>query len=271
MNTSPKSSDPRGQAVWDPGQYHKFSDHRLRPALELLERAVLAMGGNSPSEVCDLGCGGGEITRIMADHWPDARVIGLDTSPEMLVKAEAAGVSRIEWQEADVRAWTASPKADLLYSNAMLQWVDGHREVFPHLVAQLAPGGVLAVQMPLSFGQTSHRLLREVLENYGTPELRKGVARKWVEEPDWYYDLLKSHTAFQDIWDVTYQQVLQGDDPVLEWVKGSALRPVITALSQDEAGRFLVEYGAALREAYPKRAGGETLFPFHRLFIVAAV
>ncbi len=271
MNTSPSSSGPRGHAVWDPGQYHKFGDHRLRPALELFERAMLAMGGAMPTEVCDLGCGAGEIARIMADRWPDARVTGLDSSAEMLVKAQAAGASRVKWQEADVRTWIASPKADLLYSNAMLQWVDGHREVFPHLVAQLARGGVLAVQMPLSFGQTSHRLLREVLDNYGTQELRNGVARKWVEEPEWYYDLLKPVTAFQDIWDVTYQQVLQGDDPVLEWVKGSALRPVLTALSPEEAKRFLAEYGAALRKAYPKRAGGETLFPFQRLFIVAGV
>lgn len=262
---------PRGHAVWDPGQYHKFGDHRLRPALELFERAMLATGNKSPREVYDLGCGAGEIARIMADRWPDARIIGLDSSSEMLVKAQAAGESRVDWVEDDVRTWTASPKADLLYSNAMFQWVDGHPQVFPHLVEQLAPGGVLAVQMPLSFGQTSHRLLREVLENYGTPELRKAVGRKWVEEPEWYYDLLKPITAFQDIWDVTYQQVLHGDDPVLEWVKGSALRPVLTALAPAEGEKFLAEYGAALRKAYPKRAGGETLFPFQRLFIVAGV
>ena len=264
MNTS-----PRGHAVWDPGQYHKFGDHRLRPALELFERAMLALGSKAPANAYDLGCGAGEIARIMADRWLEAHVVGLDSSAEMLVKAEAAGESRVEWAEADVRTWTASPKADLLYSNAMFQWVDGHPTVFPRMVEQLAPGGVLAVQMPLSFGQTSHRLLRDVLENYATPELRKAVGRKWVEEPDWYYDLLKPITAFQDIWDVTYQQVLHGDDPVLEWVKGSALRPVLTALSQEEGDKFLAEYGAALHTAYPKRAGGETLFPFQRLFIVA--
>ena len=263
MNTS-----PHGHAVWDPRQYHKFGDHRLRPALELFERAMLAMGSNAPATVYDLGCGAGEVARIIADRWPDAHVVGLDSSAEMLAKAEAAGKSRVEWAEADVQTWTASPKANLLYSNAMFHWVDGHPTVFPRMIDQLAPGGVLAVQMPLSFGQTSHRLLREVLENYGTPELRKDVGRKWVEDPAWYYDLLKPITAFQDIWDVTYQQVLHGDDPVLEWVKGSALRPVLTALSKDEGDKFLAEYGTALQIAYPKRAGGETLFPFQRLFIV---
>lgn len=263
MNTS-----PRGHAVWDPGQYHKFGDHRLRPALELFERAMLALGGREPRQVYDLGCGAGEIARIMAERWPEARVVGLDSSAEMLKKAEAAGASRVEWLEADVATWEAEPKADLLYSNAMFQWVDGHPSVFPRMMDQLAPGGVMAVQMPLSFGQTSHMLLRETLEDFGTPELRKSVARKWVEDADWYYDLLKPQAAFLDIWEVRYLQVLQGDDPVLEWVKGSALRPVLTALGPEEADRFLAAYGAALRTAYPKRAGGETLFPFHRLFLV---
>tara|TARA_R110002074_G_scaffold129799_1_gene271121 strand:- start:233 stop:1033 length:801 start_codon:yes stop_codon:yes gene_type:complete len=262
------SSSPRGHAVWDPGQYHKFGDHRLRPALELFERAILALGDRMPAQVYDLGCGGGEIARIMADRWPDARVVGMDSSAEMVAKAEAAGASRVEWMEADIRTWQAEPKADLLYSNAMFQWVDGHAEVLPHMMNQLVPGGVMAIQMPLSFGQTSHALLRETLEDFGTPELRRSVGRKWVEEADWYYDLLKRHAAFLDIWEVRYLQVLQGDDPVLEWVKGSALRPVLTAMAKDEADRFLAAYGAALREAYPKRAGGETLFPFHRLFMV---
>jgi trans-aconitate 2-methyltransferase len=262
------SISPRGHAVWDPGQYHKFGDHRLRPALELFERAMLALGDRVPQEIYDLGCGGGEIARIMADRWPDAHVVGLDSSAEMLVKAEAAGTSRVEWLEADVSTWQAKPKADLLYSNAMFQWVDGHPQVFPHMMDQLAPGGVMAVQMPLSFGQTSHRLLRETLEGFGTPELVKTVSRKWVEDADWYYDLLKPQASFLDIWEVRYLQVLQGDDPVLEWVKGSALRPVLTAMGKDDADRFLAAYGAALREAYPKRAGGETLFPFHRLFMV---
>lgn len=262
------TTSPRGHAVWDPGQYHKFGDHRLRPALELFERAMLALGDRVPKEIYDLGCGGGEIARIMADRWPDARVVGLDSSTEMLTKAEAAGASRIEWMEADVSTWQASPKADLLYSNAMFQWVDGHPQVFPHIMDQLAPGGVMAVQMPLSFSQTSHQLLRETLEDFGTPELRKSVSRKWVEDADWYYDLLKPQASFLDIWEVRYLQVLQGDDPVLEWVKGSALRPVLTAMADDEADKFLAAYGAALREAYPKRTNGETLFPFHRLFMV---
>ncbi len=265
------TTETRGRAVWDPSQYHKFGDHRLRPALELFERAMLALGGREPASAYDLGCGAGEIARIMADRWPGTRVVGLDSSMQMLAKAEAQGPSRVEWVEADVRNWTAESKADLLYSNAMFQWVDGHAEVFPHLARQLAPGGVIAIQMPLSFSQDSHILLREVLENYGTPDLRKAVGRKWVEDPEWYYDLLKPVTAFQDIWEVRYQQVLHGNDPVLEWVKGSALRPVLTALAEDEAQRFLADYAEALRKAYPKRAGGETLFPFQRLFIVAGL
>ena len=261
--------ETRGSAVWDPGQYHRFGDHRLRPALELFERAVLTLGGQVPGEAYDLGCGAGEIAKIMAAQWPETNVIGLDSSQEMLDKAKAGYDGAVEWRLADVFQFTAEPKADLLFSNAMFQWVDGHLDLFPRLVAQLAANGVLAIQMPLSFGQTSHKLLRETLENYGSSDLRKAVGRKWVEDADWYYDLLKPLTSHLDIWEVTYQQVLQGDDPVLEWVKGSALRPVLTALPADESERFLADYGSVLRKAYPKRAGGETLFPFQRLFIVA--
>ena len=186
------TADPRTQAAWDPGQYHKFGDHRLRPALELFERAMLALGHRPVANAYDLGCGGGEIAQIMAERWPGARVVGIDSSSEMLAKAAAAFPdAQVEWQKADIRTWRAEPKGDLLYSNAMFHWVDRHAEVFPALMDELAPGGVLALQMPLSFEQTSHRLLRQVLVSYGTPELCAGVDRKWVEEADWYYDLLK--------------------------------------------------------------------------------
>jgi trans-aconitate 2-methyltransferase len=264
---------PRGATSWDPKQYLTFADQRLRPALELLSRVPLA----DPRVIYDLGCGHGEPTRLIADRWPEARVCGVDSSREMLERAGSTP-GRVEWIEADVRAWQPDETPDLIYSNATLQWVDGHRELFPRLLGLLAPGGCLAVQMPLSWPMPSHRLMRQTLEDggpggsaLGTDELRQRVARKWVDDADEYYDLLVGQTSSIDIWETEYLQILEGDDPVLEWVKGSGLRPILNSLGDAERATYLAEYSRRLREAYPVRPNGRTLYPFRRLFIVATV
>lgn len=258
---------------WDPTQYLKFADHRLRPALELLDRIPL----QSPQVIYDIGCGTGQITRLIAAQWPAAKVYGLDNSPEMLAKA-GAEPSAIQWIEADIHSWTPADAPDLIYSNATLQWVDGHRELFPRLASFLKAGGALAVQMPLSWGAPSHRLMRETLANggadgsaLGTEELRQGVARKWVEDADVYYDLLEEFSSSLDIWETEYLQILTGDDPVLEWVKGTGLRPILNGLDDAEREQFLSEYRQRLHTAYPLRANGQTLYPFRRLFMVATL
>ena len=258
---------------WDPTLYLKFSDHRLRPALELLERVPIA----SPAVIYDLGCGHGRLTRLMAERWPAAQVTGLDNSKEMLAKAAADG-GRVRWIEADAHQWQPETPPDLVYSNAALQWIDGHEVLFPRLVSLLAPGGCLAVQMPLSWGMPSHRLMRETLADggpggraLGTATLRQGVARKWVEDADVYYDGLVGRTKTLDIWETEYLQVLEGADPVLEWVKGTGLRPILNDLEDAERALFLEAYARRLRAAYPTRADGRTLYPFRRLFIVATV
>lgn len=255
-----------GSGTWDPGQYSRFGDHRLRPALELFGR----IDRDAPTPAVDLGCGAGEIARLMAERWPAAEVIGMDSSAEMLAKARKAP-SRVTWQRADIADWAPPRPADILYSNAALHWLPDHAALFPRLFGMLAPGGVLAVQMPLSWPEPSHRTLRQVLADLdlGGPDLRAAMGRRWVLDADFYYDLLQPIAAGIDIWETRYWQVLQGDDPVLEWVKGSALRPVLDALSPEEQARFLGEYGSRLRDLYPRRSGGETLFPFPRLFIVA--
>lgn len=251
---------------WNPSQYLKFADHRLRPALELLDRVSAA----SPKIIYDLGCGPGEVTRLIAEQWPSAAVYGLDNSPEMLQKA-ASVPSHIEWIEADITTWTPSEAPDLIYSNATFNWVPDHETIFPRLAKLLKPGGFLAVQMPLSWGAPSHRLMRETLANggpngraLGTEELRQAMARKWVEDADFYYDLLANQTSSLDIWDTEYLQVLEGDDPVLEWVKGTGLRPILNGLASEEKEFFLAEYRQRLRQGYPKRANGYTLYPFRR-------
>lgn len=255
---------------WDPNQYHKFSDHRLRPALELLERVSI----QTADLIYDLGCGSGEMTRIISDRWPAARVYGLDNSHEMLTQA-ASNFEEIQWIESDIRSWSPDEPLDLIYSNATLQWLEGHEALFPRLLGYLKPGGCLAVQMPLSWLMPSHRLMRETLADggpkgkaLGSEELRQAVARKWVEDAEEYYDLLAGLCASLDIWETEYLQMLEGDDPVLEWVKGTGLRPILNSLDDEERDLFLAEYAARLRTVYPIRAGGVTLYPFRRLFIV---
>lgn len=258
---------------WDPNQYLKFADQRLRPALELLDHIPLT----EPEVIYDLGCGTGQITRLLAERWPMATVYGLDNSPEMLAKASAEP-STVQWLEADLQTWSPTAPPDLLYSNATLQWVTDHQELFPRLAGFLSPGGCLAVQMPLSWGMVSHQLMRETLANgsvdgkeLGTAELRQAVGRKWVEDAAVYYDLLDTTCRHVDIWETEYLQILTGDDPVLEWVKGTGLRPILNGLGDSERTQFLNVYRQRLRTAYPVRANGQTLYPFRRLFLVATV
>jgi len=258
---------------WDPNLYLKFSDQRLRPALEVLDRVPL----ESPNVIYDLGCGSGNVTRIISERWPAATVYGLDNSKDMLAKA-AAESGKVQWVETDICTWSPDEPPDLIYSNATLQWIEGHRDLFPRLVGFLKSGGCLAVQMPLSWDAPSHRLMRETLANVspggkalGTEELRQAVARKWVEDAEAYYDLLAGCTRGLDIWETEYLQILEGEDPVLEWVKGTGLRPILTSLNDEEREVYLVEYARRLRAAYPVRADGRTLYPFRRLFIVATV
>jgi trans-aconitate 2-methyltransferase len=245
----------------------------LRPALELLDRVPLA----DPAAIYDLGCGTGNVTRLLAERWPAAAVYGLDNSREMLAKA-AAEPGGIRWLEADVGDWQPDEPADLIYSNATLHWVEGHRTLFPRLIGFLEPAGCLAVQMPLSWAAPSHRLMRETLETggpggaaLGSEELRRAVGRDWVETAETYYDLLAGRAKNLDIWETEYLQVLEGDDPVLEWVKGTGLRPILNGLGGEDRETFLAEYARRLRAAYPVRSDGRTLYPFRRLFLVATI
>ena len=262
---------PAADTRWDPRQYLRFSDHRLRPAIELLERVAV----ESPGVIYDLGCGSGQVTGLIAERWPGARVYGIDHSKEMLAQA-AREPALVEWVEADISAWQPAGPAGLIYSNATLHWLENHDQLFPRLLGFLRPRGCLAVQMPLSWGAPSHRLMRETLANggpggraLGSERLRQTVARNWVQGADVYYGMLASFTSDLDIWETEYLQVLQGEDAVLEWVKGTGLRPVLNGLDDGERELFVQEYTRRLRQAYPARSDGRTLYPFRRLFLVA--
>lgn len=251
--------------AWDPGQYLAFADLRLRPALDLLARVPV----EAPATVVDLGCGAGNVTRILRQRWPDAAVTGVDGSPEMLATAREEDPG-IVWQQADIGVWRPEATVDVLYSNAALHWLRDHEHLFPRLLGMVAKGGALAVQMPRNPDAPFQALMTEVARDGAwwdrlAPLLRPDP----VAEPGVYYDLLRSHAAHVELWETTYQQVLSGDNPVLDWVKGSRLRPLLAALDEPARSEFEAEYGVRVRTAYPKLADGGTLFPFRRLFLVA--
>jgi trans-aconitate 2-methyltransferase len=251
--------------VWNPEQYLKFADHRLRPAVDLLNR----VGAAAPDLVCDLGSGAGNVTSLLAARWPQARVVGVDSSPQMLAKA-AAALPQIEWVRADIATWRPDRPADVIFSNAALHWLGDHRRLFETLLAALAPGGVLAVQMPANHDRPSHTGIAETVRGGPWRSTVEPLLREHPVHPvEFYWDVLSAAGARMDAWYTDYVQVLTGDNPIVEWTSGSALKPLLDALDEPWRGQFLADYGRRMAAAYPPRPDGTTLFPFRRLFIVA--
>ncbi|MBM3564773.1 MAG: trans-aconitate 2-methyltransferase [Alphaproteobacteria bacterium] len=253
--------------IWDPAQYLKFADERTRPALDLLARVP----AETPESVADLGCGAGNVTRLLAARWPGAQIVGVDSSDAMLAKARAQ-LPDATFVRGDLARWRPGAPLDVLYSNAALHWLSDHARLFPALMETLKPGGVLAVQMPRPLEQPSHVEMAKAAE--AGPWRTKAVPalpaypRHAVAE---YHDWLNPLSRGLDIWETIYTHALKGEDAVVEWTKGAALSPVLAALAdKTEREGFLAEYKKRLRAAYPPRADGTTLFPFRRLFIVAA-
>lgn len=251
--------------TWNPDRYLAFADHRTRPAIDLLARVPL----HEAERVADLGCGPGNSTRLLVERWPAATVVGIDSSSAMLASARRSDVAAA-WVEADIAGWRPERALDLIYSNAALHWVGGHASLLPRLLGSVRPGGVLAVQMPRNFDAPSHALLRATAES-GPWADRLAQVLDWrpLAAPEWYYDLLAPQAGVLDIWETVYLHVLEGDDPVLRWTRSTALRRIVQALDEADCAAFEAAYAARLREAYPRRADGRTLFPFRRLFIVA--
>lgn len=246
--------------MWDPAQYLAFADHRGRPFYELLAR----VGSAEPRRVVDVGCGPGNLTVSLSTRWPSAVVEAFDSSPEMVSAARAAGVdARVE----DVTAWEPLPDTDVVVSNAVLQWVPSHPSIVSRWASALPSGAWLAFQVPGNYADASHRLIREVAGEGLAHVFR---AEKPVLDPVEYASLLAGCAAV-DAWETTYVQRLSGPDPVLEWVHGTALRPVRAALSSADWEAYVAELAPRLREAYPRRADGTTWFPFRRIFVVAQV
>jgi trans-aconitate 2-methyltransferase len=251
--------------VWDPVQYLRFADARLQPALDLLARIALP----DAREIYDLGCGTGNVTRLLRQRWPDARITGVDQSASMLAHS-AADAAQLHWVRHDLATWQPPMAADLLFSNAALHWIPQHEELLPRLVSYLAPGGVLAIQMPRNFAAPSHVLIGESARaGAWASRLEPLLRASPVESPSWYYQLLESRVQDLTLWETEYLQALRGPDPVKEWVKGSWLKPLLDALEEPDRALFEAEYARRLRLAYPTLPSGVTLFPFRRLFLIA--
>ena len=249
---------------WNPEQYLKFSQPRMRPAIDLLARIACT----EPAVVYDLGCGAGNVTAALAARWPRARIIGVDDSAAMLSQA-ARTLPQVEWLQYSLAAWQPDAPADVIYSNAALHWLPNHRQLMPALVAALAPGGVLAIQMPRNFSAPSHTLI-DATARAGAwrSKLEPLLGAAPVGEPQFYYSLLAPLARTLEIWETEYLQVLTGADPVKEWTKGTWLRPFLDRLEPPERIAFEADYAQRLRAAYPPLADGSTLFPFRRLFII---
>ncbi|MEO3758897.1 trans-aconitate 2-methyltransferase [Mycobacterium sp. B14F4] len=252
--------------MWNPDVYLAFADQRGRPYFDLLAR----VRADAPRRVVDLGCGPGNLTASLAQRWPGAVVEAWDSSPEMV---EAARERGLDAHVGDVREWTPQPDTDVLVSNATLQWVPEHPRLLVRWVSQLAPGSWIAMQVPGNFDAPSHRAVRSLAssERWAEPLRDFPFRDGQVDDPAGYAALLTDAGCAVDAWETTYVHELTGENPVLEWISGTALRPVRSRLTDPEWAKFRSELIPLLHAAYPRRTDGRTFFPFRRIFVVAQV
>jgi trans-aconitate 2-methyltransferase len=251
---------------WDPQQYSRFASERSRPFLELLAR----VDAHSPRRVVDLGCGTGSTTALLRQRWPDAIVEGLDSSPEMISAATELADSSLTFRVADVCTWEMPEDADVVLSNAVLQWIPSHIALMSGWARQLVAGGWLGIQVPGNFSAPTHAIMRELARSPRWRSSLQGVLRHHdtVASPQFYATTLLEAGLDVDVWETTYVHTLPGTDPVLEWLRGTGLRPVLAALDATEGAEFEAQFAAELRAAYPATPYG-TLLPYRRIFAVA--
>jgi trans-aconitate 2-methyltransferase len=257
--------------TWDPTQYQRYSDERSRPFHELVDRIMV-----DPATVgmaVDLGCGPGHLTATLCARWPNAQVIGVDNDANMLASAGALATDRLSFASGTVQGWQPAVSVDVVVSNAALQWVPGHLAMLPGLLKMVRPGGWFAFQVPGNLDDLHHQEIRSLYRSTPWSDIAAVKAlpdrTHGSHSATEYLEVLAPLCSYVDGWETAYVHVLQGTDPVLEWVKGTALRPVLAALKTDDARtEFLAELAPRLRAAYPSRAWG-TPFPFKRVFVVA--
>jgi trans-aconitate 2-methyltransferase len=249
---------------WSAAQYVKFEDERTRPSRDLLARVPLA----SVARAVDLGCGPGNSTELLAERYPGAHITGIDTSTDMLAAARKR-LPLATFVSGDVATWTPAAPVNLIFANAVLQWVPNHLEVVVRLMAHLAPGGVFALQVPDNQAEPSHATMRATAA--GGPWAAKfsaPVAREVIPPIEAYYDRLIAFGPV-DVWRTIYHHPMADAAAIVEWVKGTGLRPFLDRLDERERASFVASYQAKLVEAYPPRSDGKMLFRFPRLFVVA--
>jgi trans-aconitate 2-methyltransferase len=255
--------------TWDAEQYLKFEQERSLPCRYLASRVAIA----APHRVIDLGCGPGNSTAVLAQRWPRAEFQGLDSSPEMIQSARQK-FPKGKWILGDIAKWAKSPGKpfDVVFSNASMQWVDDHGAVFPRLMKQVAPGGALAIQVPGNFDAPAHTIMRGLASSIRwEDQFPPGGAREWhVNDLPFYYDVLSPHASRIDLWETEYLHVLPSAEAIVDWYKGTGMRPFLDALKTDESRKqFAADYLDEVRIAYPPRPDGRVLFPFRRLFLIA--
>jgi len=248
--------------TWDPVAYLTYADERGRPFVDLLARVP----ATEPRTAVDLGCGPGNLTALLAQRWPGAAVVGVDSSPEMVAAADP--VPGIRYVVGDLRYWRPRAPVDVLVSNATLQWVPGHLDLLPDLLGYVAPGGWLAFQVPGNFTAPSHTLRHELEQEPRFAPYLDGVVRPHAHDPQVYLELLLDLGCEVDAWETTYQHVLAGPDAVFRWAVSTGARPTLQALPEGLRAEFEEEFRGALRAAYPETRHG-TVLPFRRVFVVA--
>lgn len=252
--------------TWNSDQYLKFARERTQPSVDLAARIDLA----APAHVADLGCGPGNSTAVLAQRWPGATLLGVDNSREMLASAQR-DFPGPTWVEADIAFWAPNRTFDVVFSNATLQWVPDHATLLPRLFALVATDGAFAMQVPNNLHQAPHRLMRELAASAAWLPYFPKPARGWhVESPAFYYDSFASIASRVELWETDYIHVLSGPEAIVEWYRGTGLRPWLEALPNAATqSRFIADYTRLIAEAFPSQADGRVLFPFRRLFVIA--
>ncbi len=251
---------------WDAQQYVKFKRERTQPSLDLVSRIEVDI----PNTIVDIGCGPGNSTAVLRSRWPGAEISAFDSSPEMLALARKSD-SSISWFEADASTWLPERKYDLIFSNAALQWLPNHEQLFPRLLSIVSQTGALAIQMPAYYDSPLHKQLIDVSKNTAWADATAPArSRLSMRPPEFYYDLLGDSASKIDIWQTAYYHEMDSVESILEWFRGTGMRPFLDALQNPEdKSRFESELLDRYRQVYLKRDNGKVLLPFRRFFLIA--